>query len=167
MGAGRTPVLRTLADVDATIAFGAALARALTAGERAAGASLWLEGDLGAGKTTLVRGLLRGLGHQGSVKSPTYTLVEPYDVAAGRLYHLDLYRLRDPEELEFLGVRDLARELADGATVVVEWPARGAGFLPAPDLVIELVPQDAGRCVRLEARSARGVDLLDFLETAA
>lgn len=155
---------RMLADTAATEALGAAIARALAA---CGGASFWLEGDLGAGKTTLVRGLLRALGHAGSVKSPTYTLVEPYDVPTGRLYHLDLYRLADPEELEFLGVRELGKELAEGATVVVEWPARGRGFLPPPDLCIGLSPQGDGRVARLEARSARGNDLLAFLENAA
>lgn len=150
-------VVRELADSVATEALGAALAT--TSG----GALLWLEGDLGAGKTTLVRGLLRALGHEGNVKSPTYTLVEPYVLPMRRLYHLDLYRLVDPEELEFLGMRDLDRELADGATVVVEWPARGAGFLPAPDLVVVLAPQGAGRVAHLEARSARGTDLLNML----
>lgn len=155
---------RSLPDTAATEALGAVLARALRV---QGGALLWLEGDLGAGKTTLVRGLVRALGHSGNVKSPTYTLVEPYDLAIGRLYHLDLYRLVDPEELEFLGVRELGGELAGGATVVVEWPVRGRGFLPPPDLLIALSPQGDGRLAHLEARSARGNDLLTFLESVA
>lgn len=155
----------SLADSAATEALGASLARVLP---RAGGALLWLEGDLGAGKTTLVRGLLRALGHAGSVKSPTYTLVEPYDVAGRRLYHLDLYRLADPEELEFIGVRELGRELAEGATVVVEWPVRGSGFLPPPDLVVALAVDGEGRRAQLEARSARGAQwLLNLLEKTA
>ncbi len=146
-----------LRDNAATEALGADLARALRA---VRGVQIWMEGDLGAGKTTLVRGLLRALGHTGSVKSPTYTLVEPYDVVGHKLYHLDLYRLADPEELEFLGVRELSRELSEGATVVVEWPVRGRGFLPPPDLVVSLTVEGEGRHARLEARSAQGVKLL-------
>lgn len=148
--------VRLLANTAATEALGAALAPSL-AGRPAV---IWLEGDLGAGKTTLVRGLLRALGHTGNVKSPTYTLVEPYALPSASLYHLDLYRLADPEELEFLGVR----ELAGGATVLVEWPVRGAGFLPPPDLVLTLAVQGEGRSARLEARSARGNALLADLE---
>lgn len=152
---------RELADTAATEALGAALAGAL----RQRPAVLWLEGDLGAGKTTLVRGLVQALGHAGNVKSPTYTLIEPYVLPSGSLYHLDLYRLHDPEELEFLGVRELTGEPGAGATVLVEWPDRGAGFLPAPDLLIALTVSGAGRAATLTARSARGNALLDHLET--
>ncbi len=155
MSSARTRIL-DLADAEATAGLGAALGRALTRP-----CCIWLEGDLGAGKTTLVRGLLRALGHAGSVKSPTYTLVEPYEFAAGVVYHLDLYRLADPEELEFLGVRELA---AGNSVVLVEWPARGAGFLPAPDLVLALVVHGDGRRAVLEARSKRGADILTHME---
>jgi tRNA threonylcarbamoyladenosine biosynthesis protein TsaE len=129
-------------------AFGAELARACTDG-----AQIWLIGNLGAGKTTLVRGFLRGLGHQGPVRSPTYTLVEPYQPGERRVFHLDLYRLAEPEELEWLGVREL-----DDPQVLclVEWPERGEGYLPDPDFAIHLFPEDGGRRVELEARSVRG-----------
>ena len=106
----------------ATEALGARLAHVLTPG-----CILYLRGDLGAGKTTLVRGLLHGLGYPGIVKSPTYTLVEPYAIGKWRLFHWDLYRLADPEELEYLGLR----EQLDGETaLLIEWPERGPGELP-------------------------------------
>lgn len=147
-----------LADTTATEGLGAALAAGLQQP-----AVIWLEGELGAGKTTLVRGLVQALGHRGNVKSPTYTLIEPYVLPIGSLYHLDLYRLNDPEELEFLGVRELTGEPGAGATVLVEWPERGVGFLPPPDLVIGLAVAGTGRVALLAARSPRGVALLDRL----
>lgn len=100
------------------------------------GLAVWLEGDLGAGKTTLARGWLAGMGHAGLVKSPTYTLLEPYALPGGaNLAHLDLYRLADPEELEFLGLRELA---GSGQWLLIEWPEKGAGHLPAADAVIHI-----------------------------
>ena len=114
---------------------------------------VFLEGDLGAGKTTLVRGFLRGLGHAGTVKSPTFTLIEPYDLPAGPVFHLDLYRLGDAEELEYLGLRDL---LGEHSVLLVEWPARGEGSLPPADLRIDIEHRDPGRRLRLEGLSQRG-----------
>jgi tRNA threonylcarbamoyladenosine biosynthesis protein TsaE len=133
-------------------ALGAWLARRLRPG-----LVVFLQGELGAGKTTLVRGLLRGLGHDGSVKSPTYTLVEPYALRGLDVYHFDLYRVQDPEELEFLGVRDY---LEGNGICLVEWAERGAGVLPAPDIEIVIERAEVGRRVRFVARTDSGRSLL-------
>jgi len=128
---------RILPDEEATVATGAALARA-SGGHGV----IALHGNLGSGKTTLCRGLIRALGHGGAVKSPTFTLVEPYDFGATRVLHYDLYRLSDPEEVEYLGMRDFL----DGRTLtLIEWPEKAAGFLPPPDLELFLEVLPAGR----------------------
>lgn len=151
-----------LADEAATLAAGQRLAQALSAYTEPQRWIVYLQGNLGAGKTTFSRGLLQALGHRASVKSPTYTLVEPYELAVGaaltnKVYHFDLYRLRDPEELEFLG----AQEYFDHAALcLIEWPEYGAGLLPAADLVVALATQDAGRCMSLQPASAAADRLL-------
>ncbi len=109
---------------------------------------LYLRGELGAGKTTLVRGLLRGLGYQGAVRSPTYTLIEPYDAVEPPVVHLDLYRLADPEELDYLGLRDL---LERPGLILIEWPERGAGALPPADLEVLIEHTGEHRRIRLSA----------------
>jgi len=121
------------------------------------GVIVFLQGDLGAGKTTLVRGMLHGAGHAGAVKSPTYTPVEPYTVGGRMIYHFDLYRLKHPEELEFLGIRDY---LGGEGICLLEWAERGAGQLPAPDAEITIKRSGAGRLVRLAARTNKGRELL-------
>jgi len=99
------------------------------------GMLVFLQGDLGAGKTTLVRGILRGLGHKGSVKSPTYNIVEPYTINDKAFFHFDLYRLMDVEELEYMGMRDY---LNKDSICFIEWPDKGEGFLPEPDLLLDI-----------------------------
>ncbi len=122
------------------------------------GSIIYLHGDLGAGKTTLVRGFLQGLGHVGPVKSPTYTLLEPYEIKGKNFCHLDLYRVSDAGELEYLGLRDL---LQDGATLLVEWPERGEGELPVPDLVIHIRYLQQGRDLEMVAGTELGEQVLD------
>ncbi|MEX0430898.1 tRNA (adenosine(37)-N6)-threonylcarbamoyltransferase complex ATPase subunit type 1 TsaE [Spiribacter insolitus] len=140
---------RYLPDEAATESLGAVLQ-----GRRPRYGCVHLTGDLGAGKTTLVRGFLRAAGHQGAVRSPTYTLIEPYELADGAVFHLDLYRLSDPEELEFIGLR----ELLDAGLLLVEWPERGEGVLPAPGLRVHLALSGSGRLAHLEAVSGEWPD---------
>ena len=144
-----------LPDAESQTAFGERLAAQLPLG-----LVIYLHGDLGTGKTTLARGILRGLGHQGPARSPTYTLIEPYEIGARRVYHLDLFRLADPEELEYLGLRDL---LAEDALWLIEWPERGAAFLPAPDLTIAIDYLPQGRTLTLSAPDERGQGVIDGL----
>ena len=108
---------------------------------------IFLVGNLGAGKTTLVRGVLRAAGHAGAVKSPTFTLVEEYLIGGRKFCHFDLYRLTDPEELEWIGIRDYFEE---ETICFIEWPDLGRGYLPEPDLIINLTTKDDGRQLELE-----------------
>lgn len=135
-----------LPDPDATAALGRALAAT-----RPPKAMLHLAGDLGAGKSSLARALLRALGVEGSIRSPTYTLVERYAIPGGEAWHLDLYRIGDPGELEFLGL-----DPSEATLWLVEWPERGAGALPSPDLRVELDHEAEGRVARLTGLSPAG-----------
>ena len=122
---------------------------------------IYLAGDLGMGKTTLCRGIIQGLGHCGAVKSPTYTLVEPYQLGEWQVYHFDLYRLGDPEELEFMGIRDY---FSGGAISLVEWPERGAGALPPADLRISIEPEGSGRRLLLYADTILGKIVIEQMQ---
>jgi tRNA threonylcarbamoyladenosine biosynthesis protein TsaE len=136
-----------LADEAALLAFAARLAHNWLREEGARGLTIWLQGDLGAGKTTFARGFLHGLGYEGVVKSPTYTLVEPYEPVPGlHCYHFDLYRLIDAEELEFTGARDY---FDDNSLCLIEWPEKAAACLPAPDIQCQLVLKNTGRQMTL------------------
>jgi tRNA threonylcarbamoyladenosine biosynthesis protein TsaE len=139
--------------------FGERLARAFDA-DWADGWLVYLHGDLGTGKTTLVRGILRGLGHHGPVKSPTYTLIEPYEPKGRRVFHLDLYRLGGPEELEYLGLRDL---LDVAGLILVEWPERGRAALPPPDLEIDIHHAGEARDLEVLGSGPRAMTLIRSL----
>ena len=122
---------------------------------------LYLQGDLAAGKTTLARGLLRGLGYEGKVKSPTYTLMEAYELAGAVCYHFDLYRLADAEELLFLGLDDLLRE---EAIWLVEWPERGKGILPEADLTISFAHLEEERILTFSSLRENGIQIINSLQ---
>ena len=153
-----------LADTAATERAGRAVGRALEAApelRRVGSACGWgdvavvigLAGGLGAGKTTLARAALRALGVDGAVRSPTYTIAEPYETRIGRVWHLDLYRIADPEELEYVAIRDLVSE---SAACLVEWPERGCSALPALDCRLTIAPFGHGRRLRIGWSTARG-----------
>ncbi len=150
-----------LADEEATVAAASRFAECLQPG-----LTVYLIGDLGAGKTSFVRGALRALGHSGAVKSPTYTIVEPYEIAEFSIYHFDLYRLADVEELELMGVRDY---FGPEAICFIEWPERGAGFLPSADLLIKLsvdnlsaaLDGQRGRSLQCVAQTELGQEILE------
>jgi tRNA threonylcarbamoyladenosine biosynthesis protein TsaE len=136
-----------LSDETATLALGAALAKNIPNNF-----VLYLHGDLGAGKTTLVRGFLHALGYQGKVKSPTYTLIEPYQIKQQKIYHFDLYRLTDPEELDFIGIRDYF----DHGICLIEWPENGKGYLPMADLHCYLSIKKSARMAKFQAETIKG-----------
>jgi tRNA threonylcarbamoyladenosine biosynthesis protein TsaE len=157
-----TAITLELADEDATQALGVALARGLPVAVRAARASavLYLRGELGAGKTTCVRGLLRALGVTGPVRSPTYTLAETYELAPLSCIHVDLYRLQSTAEIEELGLRDSPEA---GCLLLIEWPEKGQNVLPAADVVADLVYRGDARQARLARCSTLGAEWLDNL----
>ncbi len=142
----------SLPDLIATQAFASGLAKKLQPG-----LVIYLHGDLGAGKTTLVRAILTALGHSTAIKSPTYTLVEPYLLDGLDIYHFDLYRLSDPAELEFIGIRDY---LHGAAVCIFEWADKGFGYVPAADIEISLVFQGTGRKANIIANTEKGIKVL-------
>ena len=153
-------IVKTLVwpDEAATTAFAQQLAAALTRAHNGLNACITLEGDLGAGKTTFVRHLLRALGVQGRIKSPTYAVVEPYQVAAGAVWHFDFYRFSDPREWEDAGFRDI---FASPGLKLCEWPQQAQGVMPTPDLSLHMeVTDDEQRRVTLRALTPAAEALL-------
>jgi tRNA threonylcarbamoyladenosine biosynthesis protein TsaE len=144
-----------LANEAATLAVGAQLANSLIPG-----LTIYLHGDLGAGKTTFVRGLLHGLGHSGKVKSPTYTLVEPYVVSRFNIYHFDLYRFIDPEEWEAAGFRDYFNPQT---ICLVEWPEKAGDLIPQADMDVILTVKDGGRILTIKANSQQAEQCLSCM----
>ena len=149
-----------LPDEAATIAIGSGLADVLKSATVQQALVVYLNGDLGAGKTTLTRGFVRGMGHVGNVKSPTYTLVEPYELGEWRVFHFDLYRLADAEELEYMGIRDYFN---NDCCCFIEWPEKGTGLLAKADLIINLAYQDEQRVIKLQAESVHGENVMTAL----
>jgi tRNA threonylcarbamoyladenosine biosynthesis protein TsaE len=139
--------------------FGAQLAGAI--GKIDSPLLILLNGDLGAGKTTISRGILKGLGHLGAVKSPTYTLVEPYQLAIGKIYHFDLYRLIDPEELEHIGFSDY---LSEAKLCIIEWPENGGSYISLPDISIDIQLNESGRQVTLDSSTESGKQCINLLQ---
>lgn len=146
-----------LPDENSTISIGDSLAKVVKRNNQQKALVVYLHGDLGAGKTTLTRGFVRGMGHVGNVKSPTYTLVEPYELTPWRVFHFDLYRLADPEELEYMGIRDYFN---GDCCCFIEWPEKGSGLLAKADLIISIVYQGEQRVLSVEAKSTYGEQLI-------
>ena len=148
--------MKSLVGEDATLEFAAKLAVICQPS-----LIIHLQGDLGSGKTTFARGFINKLGHSGNVKSPTFTIVESYDLERARVYHYDLYRLKDPLELEYIGIRELVGE--PDVMCLIEWPERGGALLPAADLVISLEYQGESRGVDYQANSTKCQMIIDEL----
>ena len=149
-----------VADEAEMCAFGHRLVETICSESHSKGVTLYLNGPLGAGKTTLSRGIIQGLGHKGKVKSPTYTLVEEYRLQDKNIYHFDLYRLNDPEELEFMGIRDYFTE---NSICLIEWAEKGLGLLAEPDLLVNIDYADNARNVQLIAKSKLGNNIIKHL----
>ena len=145
---------------NAMCAFGKQLINAICRLPSQQNVTLYLNGDLGAGKTTLSRGMIQGLGYSGNVKSPTYTLVEEYAIGEKIIYHFDLYRLADPEELEFMGIRDY---FADNTICLIEWAEKGADLLSPPDLLVNIGYAENARNIELVAQSTMGQQIIQQL----
>ncbi|WP_016955283.1 tRNA (adenosine(37)-N6)-threonylcarbamoyltransferase complex ATPase subunit type 1 TsaE [Catenovulum agarivorans] len=144
-----------LADADATVALGKQLAALISAP-----CVVYLIGDLGAGKTTFSRGLIQGFGYEGNVKSPTYTLVEPYELADVSIYHFDLYRLADPQELEFIGIEEY---FTQSSICLVEWPDKGQGWLASADIQINIEHKNEQRSAEIVGLTAIGQKIVEQL----
>jgi len=125
---------------------------------------IYLIGDLGAGKTTFARGFIHQLGHKGAVKSPTYALMEPYELPNQKCYHFDLYRLADSGELEYLGIRDL---LQSDAILLIEWPEKGVDALPPPDITVVISHDGECRQLQIKSHNKKGNGLLQRLDLSA
>lgn len=149
-----------VADEAEMCAFGHRLVETICSESHSKGVTLYLNGPLGAGKTTLSRGIIQGLGHKGKVKSPTYTLVEEYRLQDKNIYHFDLYRLNDPEELEFMGIRDYFTE---NSICLIEWAEKGLGLLAEPDLLVNIDYANNARNVQLIAKSKLGNNIIKHL----
>jgi len=158
-----------LKDEAATLEFGASLAAAtfqvseqdgLGSGDGVGithvGGMIYLQGDLGAGKTTLARGFMRAFGYTGAVKSPTYTLVEPYEFELGNIYHFDLYRLADPEEVAYLGTDEY---FSPSNLCLVEWAEKGVRWLPGADLIIDIASKGTGRQISCQSLTKKGAKI--------
>lgn len=148
-----------LATPEETVRFGTVLAKQLPD----APLVVYLEGDLGAGKTTTARALLQALGVEGAVRSPTYTLIENYTTSHGDIAHLDLYRIADPEELDYLALDEIASR---ARLWLIEWPQKGRGALPEPDVIVTLAQQDEGRIAEFRAMTAAGKRWYEALSKA-
>lgn len=143
-----------LADEETMLALGAMFARIVTTGV------VFLNGPLGAGKTTFTRGFLRGLHYQGKVKSPTYTLVEPYYVDEKNIFHFDFYRINDPKELHHIGIEEY---FGADTICLIEWPEKAFPLLPPPDLICDISLNEKGRLMNVTAQTAQGEAMLQAL----
>ena len=148
-------ITKTLPDETATRALAAQLASVIKEG-----AIIFLHGSLGAGKTTFTRGFLAGLGYHDKVKSPTYTLVEPYNIAGRMIFHFDFYRLKSADELEYIGIKDY---FSSSSICLIEWPDKGFPYLPLPDLDCYIEFAGNERVIKMESRSSKGEVILQQL----